>query len=116
MKFVALVVITSAQYEDRLKDVAKEAGAGGGTILQGRGSSLGEKKSFFALTFEGNQSVIIYVLEEKLSRTVLKTINAEIEKTQAECVAFTVPISHIVGLDRELIKKFEESIKQEDNL
>lgn len=116
MKFVALVVITSAQHEEKLKDIAKESGAGGGTILQGRGSSLGEKKSFFALTFEGNQSVIIYILEEKLSRIVLKAINREIEKSQAECMAFTVPISHIVGLDRELIKKFEDSIKQEDNL
>jgi hypothetical protein len=116
MKFVALVVIASTEHEDRLKDVAKSAGAGGGTILQGRGSSLGEKKSFFSLTFEGNQSIIIYILEEKLSRTVLKSINAEIEKTQTECVAFTVPISHVIGLDRELIKKFEDSIKQENNL
>lgn len=116
MKFVALVVIASTEYEDKLKDIAKEAGAGGGTVLSGRGSNSGEKKSFFALTFEGNQSVIIYILEEKLSRMVLKTINAEVEKTQTECVAFTMPISHIVGLDRELIKKFEDSIKQEDNL
>ena len=116
MKFFTLVVITSTEYEDRLKDIAKKAGAGGGTVLSGRGSSSGEKKSFFALTFEGNQSVIIYILEEKLSRIVLKAINAEVEKTQTECVAFTMPISHIVGLDRELIKKFEDSIKQEDNL
>ncbi|MCK9472106.1 hypothetical protein [Sulfurimonas sp.] len=116
MKFVALVVIASTQYEEKLKDIAKEAGAGGGTILQGKGSSLGEKKSFFALTFEGNQSVIIYILEEKLSRAVLKAINTEIQNNPTDCIAFTMPISHMVGLDRELLKVFEDSIKLEENL
>ncbi|QOG12506.1 P-II family nitrogen regulator [Arcobacter sp. FWKO B] len=116
MKFVALVVITASEYEDKLKSVAKEAGASGGTILQGRGSSSGEKKSFFALTFEGNQTVILYILEEKLSKTVLKAINKEIQNNPTDCVAFTTPISHIVGLDREVLKKFEDSIKQENDL
>ncbi len=116
MKFVVLSVITSSEYEDTLREVAKNAGASSGTVLQGRGSNSGEKMSFFALTFEGNQSVVIYILEEKLSKTVLKAINREIQSTKADCIAFTMPISHIVGLDRELLKKFEDSIKLEDDL
>ncbi|MCK9454492.1 MAG: hypothetical protein WCY51_02140 [Sulfurimonas sp.] len=116
MKFVVLTVITSSEYEDTLKTVAKDAGASGSTTLQGRGSSSKEKKSFFALTFEGNQSVIIYILEEKLSKTVLKAINMEIQNNPTDCIAFTMPISHMIGLDRELLKVFEESIKLEENL
>lgn len=49
MKFVVLVVITSSGYEDTLKAVAKDSGASGGTILQGRGSGSSEKKSFLLL-------------------------------------------------------------------
>ena len=116
MKFVVLAVITSSEYEDTIKRVAKDSGASGGTILQGRGSGSDEKKSFFALTFEGNQAVILYILEEKLSKSVLKAINKEIENNDTDCVAFTMPISHMIGLDRELLKKFENSIKLEDNL
>jgi hypothetical protein len=116
MKFVALVVITASEYEDKLKSVAKDAGASGATILQGRGSSGGEKKSFFALTFEGNQTVLLYILEEKLSKTVLKAINNEIQNNPTDCVAFTTSISHIVGLDRDLLKKFEDCIRNEEDL
>ncbi|AXX95451.1 MULTISPECIES: P-II family nitrogen regulator [Arcobacter] len=115
MKFVTLIVITSAQYEDTLKEVAKEAGADGATIIQARGSSSGVK-SFFSLTFEGNQTVIIYALEEKLSKKVLKALNKEILNNKTDCLAFTIPIAHIVGLDREVLKKFEDTIKKEDDL
>ena len=116
MKFVTLFVITSAEYEDTLKAVAKDAGADGATVIQGRGSNSGSKKSFFSLTFEGNQTVIIYALEEKLSKKVLKALNKEILNNKTDCLAFTMPIAHIIGLDREVLKKFEDTIKKEDNL
>lgn len=115
MKFVTLVVIASSEHEDKIKSVAKEYGADGATIVQARGSSSG-KKSFFSLTFDGNQTVILYVLEERLSKKVLKAINNEILNKGTNCVAFTMPISHIIGLDREVLKKFEDTIKNEDDL
>lgn len=55
MKFVTLMVITSAQYEDTLKEIAKEAGANGATIMQARGNGSGVKK-LFSLTFEGKSN------------------------------------------------------------
>ncbi len=117
MKFVSLVIITSSENEDKVKKIAKSGGASGATILQGRGTSSDEeKKSFFSLTFEGNQVVIIYVLEEKLSRNVLKQLHKAIEEKGIDALGFIMPISHIVGLDRSLIKKFADSIKTEDNL
>ncbi|RXK11960.1 hypothetical protein CP965_12340 [Halarcobacter mediterraneus] len=117
MRFVTLLVITSSENEDKVKKIAKNAGAGGATVIQGRGtSSDSEKKSFFSLTYEGNQVIIVYVLEEKLSRTILKEFHMYIENKKIEALAFTLPISHLVGLDRSLLKKFENSIKTNDDL
>ena len=116
MKFVTLTVITASEYEDTIKKVAKDASADGATIVQARGGGSGHKQSFFALTFEGNQTIMHYILEEKLSKNVLKAINNEIQTNGTNCVAFTTPIGHIVGLDRELLKRFEDSIKQENDL
>ena len=116
MKFVTLTVITASEYEDKIKNIAKDAGADGATIVQARGGGSGHKESFFALTFEGNQTIMLYILEEKLSKTVLKAINYEVQNNATNCVAFTSPIGHIVGLDRSLMKKFEDSIKQENDL
>jgi len=112
MKFVALVAIVSAEYEENAKRVAKEAGASGATVLQAKGSGFEEKKSFFSLTFEGNQSILLYILEEKMSKSILKALKKELENEKSDGVAFTTPISHIVGLNPNLIHKFEETIKK----
>ncbi len=116
MKFVALVVIASSEYEESLKIVAKNAGASGATVIQAKGSGYEEKKSFFSLTFEGNHSLLLYILEEKMSKGILKAIKKEIEDKKSDCIAFTCPISHIVGLNDTVIKKFEENIISEEIL
>lgn len=116
MKFIALVIIASSEYEESLKTVAKNAGASGATIIQARGTGNEEKKSFFSLTFEGNQIVLLYILEEKMSKSILKAIKKEIEDKKSDCIAFTTPISHIVGLQDNVIKKFEENIISEEIL
>lgn len=114
MKFVALVVIVSAEYENNIKKVAKKAGASGSIVMQAKGSGYEEKKSFFSLTFEGNHTVLLYILEEKTSKSILKAIKLEIENEKSDGMAFITPISHIVGLDKNLISKFENKIKEEE--
>jgi len=116
MKFVALVAIVTAEHEEHIKKVAKNAGASGAIVLQAKGSGFEEKKSFFSLTFEGNHSVLLYVLEEKTSKSVLKAIKQEIESENSDGFAFTSSISHIVGLDQTIIEKFEDKIKSEEVL
>lgn len=114
MKFVALVVIASADSESEMKEVAREAGAAGGTILEAKGSGFEEKRSFFSLTFEGNQTVILYLLEEGLSRKVLKALKLYIEEKDNDGLAFTTSINHVVGLEKGLLNKFEKNIEEEE--
>ena len=52
----------------------------------------------------------------KLSKKVLKALSNEISNNKTDCLAFTMPIAHIIGLDREVLKKFEDTIKNEDDL
>jgi len=116
MRFVALVVIVSADNEEKMKKVAKQSGASGATVLQAKGSGYEEKKSFFSLTFEGNHTMLLYILEEKMSKSVLKAIKKELEEEKSQGVAFISPITHIVGLNEKIIEKFEEKIKSEEVL
>jgi len=116
MKFVTLVAIVTAEHEENIKIVAKEAGASGAMVIQAKGSGFEEKKSFFSLTFEGNHTILLYILEEKMSRSVLKAIKKEIEQEKSDGIAFTSPIGHIVGLNQKIIEKFEEKIKIDEVL
>lgn len=114
MKIVALVAIVPADLESDLKKVAKEAGATGATIFNARGSGVEDKRSFLSLTFEGNQTVLLYILEEGMSKMVLKALRGFMDTNEDRGLAFTVPINHIIGLDKALLHKFEKNIQEEE--
>ncbi len=114
MKFSALVAILADELEERAIDVARKSGAGGVTILDARGIGAREKKTFFGLTYEGSQSVLIFVLEKKLSLEVMKNLARELDlKNHTKGVVFTIPLEHIAGIDTNQVQQFEDHIKDE---
>ncbi len=114
MRFSVLIAIVSEECEDRAIDVAKNAGAGGVTILNGRGLGLEEKKTFLGLSLEGRESVLLFVLERKLSVKVLKAMRKELELDKEERgFAFTVPIEHLAGIDIKEVQLFQKEIEKE---
>ncbi|WP_457641028.1 P-II family nitrogen regulator [Persephonella sp.] len=114
MKFSILVAIVSEELEDKAIDIAKKTGAGGVTILHGTGIGLKEKKIFFGLTYEGRESILIFVLERKLALEVLKALNKELQLEEEDHgIAFTIPLEHLAGINREEFLKFQEKIKED---
>lgn len=114
MKFSVLVAIIAEELEEKAHEIAKSIGAGGVTILSARGIGAQEKKTFLGLTYEGRESVLIYVLERKLALDVLKALNKELElEKEDHGIAFTIPIEHLAGIDRFQLSKFQEKIKDE---
>lgn len=113
MKFTALVAIIEDKDEAAAIDVAKEAGAGGVTIIHGKNIGLEEKKVFFGLTLEENVSVLLFVLPRRLSMKVMKAIRVKFDLDNAKNagLVFTLPLSHVAGLDTNELHKFEDDIK-----
>lgn len=114
MKFSVLVAILAEELEEKAIDIAKRAGAGGVTILDARGIGAKEKKTFFGLTYEGSQSVLLLVLEKKLSLTVMKNLSKELDlKNHSKGVVFTIPLEHIAGIDTRQLQQFEAHLKDD---
>ena len=114
MKFSVLVAILAEELEEQAIDIARRSGAGGVTILGGKGIGAKEKKTFFGLTVEGSQSVLVFVLEKKLSLKVLKNLSKELALEKNSCgVVFTLPLEHIAGIDMTQIHQFENRIKDD---
>ncbi|MEA3491840.1 MAG: transcriptional regulator [Campylobacterota bacterium] len=113
MKFSALIVVVEDKQEEEAIKVAKEAGAGSVTILHGRNLGLVEKKIFFGLTLEENVSVLVFVLPLRVSLKVLRAIKAtcDLENPENSSLAFTIPVSHVAGLDLEELHKFEDDVR-----
>ncbi len=113
MKFVALVTIIQDKDEEKAIEIAKEAGAGGVTIVHGRNIGLKEKKVFFGLTLEENVSLLLFVLPRRLSMKVMKALRNEfdLDSHKNSSLAFTIPLSHVAGLDNDELHKFEKNIR-----
>ncbi len=114
MKFTALVVVIEETKEEEVIATAKEVGAGSVTILHGRSLGLKEKKIFFGLTLEENVSVLLFVLPMRVSLRVLRAVKSKFDFDAPEnqsSLAFTVPLTHVAGLDLEEVDKFRDDIQ-----
>lgn len=115
MKFSAIVVIAPEELEQQAIDDAKAVGATGITILSGRGIGGEVKKTFFGMTFEGSQSVLLMVVAKHLSMPILKKMQQIlIEDGKSRGIAFTVPIDHLTGIDMGQVMKFEQHLREQD--
>ena len=114
MKFSVLVAILAEEMEDKAIDIARDSGAGAATILNARGLTADSKKTFFGLTYEGAQSVVMFVLEKKLSVKVLKCLTRELDLDNDERgIAFTIPLEHLGGIDTREVDQFTRNLEDE---
>ncbi len=113
MKFTAMVTVIPDKDEERAIEVAKEAGAGATTIIHGRNLGLKEKKVFFGLSLEENVSILLFILPRRLSMKVMRALRKEFDLDSHEnsSLAFTIPLSHVAGLNNDELHQFEQDIK-----
>lgn len=115
MKFTAIVVIAPDDLEDKVIEHAQRVGATGVTILPGKGIGGEAKKTFFGLTFEGTQSVLLMVVGTHLTAPILKELHQVLVRgTESRGLAFAVPIEHLTGIDMQQVVRFEEYLRRED--
>jgi len=114
MKFSVLVAIVPEDQEQECIDAARDLGAGGITVLSGRGLSNTAKKTFFGLTYDGSQSMLVMVLEKGLSLQILKSIQKLLmpEENDSQGLVFTLPLEHLGGIDMSQFQKFEQHLKE----
>ncbi|MCH8492694.1 MAG: transcriptional regulator [Idiomarina sp.] len=114
MKFSVLVAIVPENLEQEAIDAAREEGAGGITVMSGRGISNNAKKSFFGLSYDGSQNVLVMVLEKGLSLCVLKAVQKVVmpNENDSQGLVFTIPLEHLAGIDVSQLEKFEQHVKE----
>jgi|JTFP01.1.fsa_nt_gb hypothetical protein len=116
MRFVALCAIVPDSKEEEAIKIAKEAGAGGATILNGKTIGLEEKKVFFGLTLEENVSLLLFILPQRLSMKIFKAFRKELGLNNAENsngMVFTFPLTHLSGMESKEVELFEQEILEE---
>ena len=105
MHFKLIIALVPDDLTDKVVDAAREAGATGSTVLnQARGEGLEVSKTFLGLTLETQRDLILFLVEEHLSRTILETIEktGDFENTKSGGIAFQIDVEDAVGVNHQI--------------
>ncbi len=94
-------VILNEGHSDEVMDVARPAGATGGTVLSAKGTGIRQAEKFRGLSLANRKEVILIVAKAEDKAEIMKAI---VEKagtqTPAGAICFSLPVSQVAGLRR----------------
>jgi nitrogen regulatory protein PII len=105
MHFKLIIALTDDDKTDAVLDAARAAGATGATVINhARGEGLEVKKTFLGLSLETQRDVLFFLVEERLSRQILETINTvgEFDTSPGTGIAFQLDVEDAVGVAHQV--------------
>ena len=114
MHFKMIIVFVEGDKTDAVMDAAREAGATGATVIHNaRGEGLRVSKTFFGLSLESQRDVILFLVEEHLSRQILEEINraGQLDAEPGTGIAFQVDVEDAVGIVHQA-SKISQDVKE----
>ena len=115
MHFKLIIAFTQDSITDKVVQAAREKGATGSTVISSaRGEGVNVAKTFLGLTLETHRDVILFLVEEHLSREILESIaNAgEFEANPGSGIAFSIDVEDAVGVSHQ-VSKLTEMVEEE---
>ena len=105
MRFKLIIAFVEDTKTDAVLDAARSAGATGATVINNaRGEGLNQKTTFFGLTLDVQKDVLLFVVEEHLSRHILETIDrvGEFDQESGQGIAIQIDIEDAVGVAHQV--------------
>lgn len=101
MHFKVIIVFLEDDKTDAVMDAAREAGATGATVINNaRGEGMEKSKTFLGLSLETQRDVILFLVEQHLSRHIIEEINrvGEFDAQPGTGIAFQLDVEDAVGI------------------
>jgi len=105
MHFKLICAFVNDTKTDAVMDAARKRGATGATVItSARGEGTKSTKTFFGLNLETQRDVVLFLVEEHLSREILETIAevGEFDTKSGTGIAFKVDVEDAVGVAHQM--------------
>ena len=116
MHFKLIVVFVEDEKTDLILDAARKSGAKGATVINNaRGEGIEQSKTFFGLTLDNQRDVLLFLVEEHLSRHILEKIAkvGEFDTKPGTGIALQIDVEDAIGVMHqvdELTHEYEDDI------
>lgn len=96
-----IICIVNAGYAESVMDAAKEYGAGGGTVIHGRGTASRDVEKRFQIAIEPEKELVMILVPSEIKDDVLLGLYRAVGlKTPGQGIAFSMPVDAVVGLPK----------------
>ena len=116
MHFKLIIAFVEENKTDAVLEAARQAGATGSTVINNaHGEGVEPSKTFLGLQLNVSRQVLMFLVEEHLSREILEKIQeiGEFDERNGAGIAFQIDVEDAVGIShqmRELAGMVEESL------
>ena len=94
--------IVNTGFSDDVMDAAREAGAGGGTVIRARGTANQEAEKIFNIAIQPEKEIVMILVEKSLKNDILHALYKKVGlSTPSQGIAFAMPVDDVVGLSEK---------------
>ncbi len=114
MHFKLIIAFVEDDKTEAVMVAARTCGATGATVItNARGEGLERSKTFFGLNLETQRDVLLFLVEEHMSRRILERIAqvGEFDVKQGAGIAFQIDVEDALGVAHQ-IKSLSESVEE----
>ena len=115
MHFKLIIAFVEDTKTSTVMEAARNAGATGATVISNaRGEGMKKSKTFLGLSLETQRDVLMFLVEEHLSRQILETVcdMGEFDESPGTGIAFQVDVEDAVGVAHQ-VKQLVERVEEE---
>ena len=106
-----IFVILNEGCSDMVMAAARPAGAGGGTVLSGKGTGAREAEKFLGISLASEKDVVLIVADSDKKAAIMKAIVRQAGPgTEAGAICFSLPVSAVEGLRRISAEDAEDGV------
>lgn len=115
MHFKLIIALVEDHKTDAVMEAARKEGATGATVINhARGEGLKQSKTFFGLSLETQRDMLLFLVEEHLSRKILEQIAlvGEFDSKPGTGIAFQIDVEDAVGVAQQ-VQRLSEVVEEE---
>ena len=101
-KFELIMCIVNSGFSETVMSCARECGAKGGTIIQGRGTAKDEVENAFNISIHPEKEIVMIIVSKAIKEAVLHSLYKNVGlDSPGQGIAFTVTVDDVVGMDTQ---------------